>query len=92
MWSNHKGVTATVAASVLRPLVENEARLGNTQQIRMDSLNLRMKQFQDETREANRMVPIRIHNLSETTDSGESVAFLHGPLIKAAMTRSIMPC
>ena len=37
------GVANIVGGSVIRHLVENEARLGDTQQARMDSINVQMR-------------------------------------------------
>ena len=88
---DHKGVASTVAGSIILPLIKFETRLGSNQHARLDALNSRLHTWQCDHRTTVRMPPIDLANLTITGAGGSVLATLHGPLVKAANTRHIVP-
>ena len=83
---DHKGVTCIVAGSILVKLVTTCARLGSTQQIRLDMLNKEMKEFQSIHKIEHRMPPLRLEDLRRS-----GWANLQGKVVKAANSRALLP-
>ena len=84
-----KGVTSHVAGGVLKFLINNEKRLGTTQDQRLSNLNSNMVKFQrDPATKAPTLMPeFRESNFT----SNDGWIQLTGQLIKAANTRHLVP-
>jgi len=87
---DHRGVSSYVAAGVLYPLVKSEHGLGNTQEVRLRALNHRYSVWASKTKVSSIMPPILLSNLT-VSQSGKHIVQLHGPTVKAANTRDMMP-
>ena len=85
----NNGVTASLLGNALWKLVRVASTTvpGDTQAARMDFINEDMRAFYTARRVENRLPPLRISNL--TTEGG--FPELHGPIVKAANTRSLAP-
>ena len=75
-----------VAGSTVRPLVQDEHRLGGRQGHRLAAINQRLKDFYDARPAYNRMAPLRLGNLEH-----DGWACLSGAVVKAANTRALSP-
>ena len=78
------GVTATLAGSLIRPLVMSDSRLGHRIDLRLKAVNDRLTAFYDARPRYNRMPALRVHNLDL-----DGWACLSGGTVKAASTRGL---
>ena len=83
-----KGVWSRTIGSVLWLLVHYEHRLGSTQELRLEEINLLMKTFYENGGVKNRLPPLRLTNL---TNGQDPFADLSGTMVKAAKTRALLP-
>ena len=83
---DHKGVICIAAGSILVKLVSTCERLGRTQQLRLDALNTRMKNFQAAHGVEHRMPSLRLQDLKSS-----GWADLKGKVVKAANSRALLP-
>ena len=87
--SDLKGVCAIAAGSLMHGLVRREARLGANQELRMAAINDFIMDEYKTTIVSSRVPALTIDNVSGGTL--DQHPHLHGPLIKAANTRPLMP-
>ena len=84
---DHRGCAGAIAGSVLTDLVRRERRLGNNQEERLDNINVKLKTWYSGHLVSSTIASIEIQNITQA----DGWAMLHGPLIKAANTRNLMP-
>ena len=70
----------------MRKLVQTKRRLGPNQQARLDNINKQMVEYFDGHLVSSRLPKLFLSNLVQKGWSG-----LHGPLLKAANTRHVVP-
>ena len=85
---DHRGVICIAAGSLIYKIVATVGALGPRQEDRLQKINEAMKEFQsvDNNNTPHRMPPLRLSNLR---NSGWSE--LHGPVVKSANTRCLLP-
>ena len=84
-----KGTAAIVGGSVIAKVIREDRRLGNTIDERLAAVNAKLAQFNGSYTFSSKISDIRRKNLfAKGTDQWIT---LHGPTIKAAGTRHIMP-
>ena len=81
-----KGAWSILEGGVLWLLVNRETRLGNSQEARMQAINVRKNQWYRDHAVHNRMPDIKVTNLMAANGYAE----LSGPAIKAANTRGLL--
>ena len=84
---DHRGKAGCVAASVLIDLVRRENRLGRIQADRLAKINELLKEWNRNHLVSSAIGHLELQNL--TQENGW--AMLHGPYIKAANTRHLLP-
>ena len=81
-----RGLLAIAAGSLLWKLVSSVRRLGLTNPVRLQNINIQMQEYQANHGTAHRMPPLRMSNLRD-----DGWAVLNGAVVKAANTRNLLP-
>ena len=87
--ADHNGVTGTAISSQLAYLICCEARLGGTQQARLDKLNELKKVYYTSVHVSSTIGELKMQHIFPNGPS--SWAELHGPRIKTVGTRHLAP-